>query len=111
MALTLELAPEEEVELAQRAHAEGIRTEDFAHRLIAVALRRGSTSQRDEAAIAMLREWREEAAAMTEEEAREAEADWRETMRDLDQWRSSPRKLFPELAEGASGASERSSSA
>ena len=55
---------------------------------------------KNQATIELLDSWIKEAAAMSDEEAEEAEREWRESMRDLDAHRESYRKLFPELADG-----------
>ena len=57
---------------------------------------------KNQAAIEWLRQQREaaerELAAMSEDEKRAAEAEWRNVMRSIDENRTSARKLFPEVS-------------
>jgi hypothetical protein len=102
MTLTLELSSEEQAALARIAEAKGMAPEEFAREVLASELERATRqAEKNQDAIAFLEQLREEAASMSDEEAEQAELEWREAMRDLDAHRESSRKLFPELAENA----------
>ncbi len=98
MTLTIELSPDEEAALSCAAEAKGMAPDEYARRVLAGELGRAAQRIKNQAAIELLHRWREEAAAMSDEEAQEAEIEWREMMRDLDEHRESPRKLFPTSA-------------
>jgi DNA primase len=98
MSLVIELAPEEEQQLTQRAAAQGVAPDDYARRLIADDLRHDVQRAKNQATIDWLQSRIEEGEAMSDEEKQQAEAEWRETARSIDENRTSYRKLFPELS-------------
>ena len=98
MALLLELRPEEEQHLQHLARAQGVRPEDYVRRLVARDMERQGQTQRNQAAVALLDGWIAEARAVSDDEARQAEAEWREDMGEVDENRLSHRLRFPELA-------------
>ena len=101
MSLVIELAPEEEAQIEERAQSLGISVADFARNSLLEKPLDGEEAKRLRA-IATLRQWREEDRAhwdaMSETEKQAAQQEWEETMRDMDEWRFG-RKLFPELAQ------------
>lgn len=99
MALVIELKPDEEMQLEQCAQAEGVSPADYVRRLVTGDLQRATQRAKNQAAIDLLESWVQEAENATDEERQQADAEWRASMRDLDEHRLSARKLFPELAE------------
>lgn len=104
MSITIELAPNKEAQLSQRAAAQGVDPSIYAQRLLDEALsqederERAARHEKNQRAIAMLQGWMDEADAMSQEEKAQAEAEWRETARSIDENRTSYRKLFPEYS-------------
>jgi hypothetical protein len=91
--LQLTLPPELEARLRQEAERRGQSLESVALQLLDQHLPPVWDEQRRAAAIAMLRQWREEDAAMSPEEA----AENADLLRSLDEDRPSHRKLFTDL--------------
>lgn len=95
MSITIELAPNKETRLSQRAAAQGVAPSTYAQRLLDEALEREDERERTERheknqrAIAWLQSHVDEADAMSEEEKAQAEAEWRDTARSIDENRTS----------------------
>jgi DNA mismatch repair protein MutH len=94
MPLTLELAPEEESRLEERAQAAGLTVEEFAKRTLLETPAQMERRLKRERGMALLQSWIDEANAATDEEREVADKEWRETMRALDEDRGSSRKIF-----------------
>lgn len=97
MTLILELAPEEEMLLGEQAQEVGLSPQDYAKRAIfgdPLATARRLKKRRG---AALLRSWIEESRRAAPDELAQAEKEWRETARGLDQDRALSRPLFPEL--------------
>lgn len=102
MSVTIELAPAAAAELARTAAARGLEVEDYLHQIVTERLHAEaleSRRQKNRATIAHLQQWLDEAEAAPPEEKRRDDAQWRATMRALDEDRGSARKLFPDLAD------------
>lgn len=106
MSITIELEPKKEARISQRAAARGVDASTYAQRLLDEALEREDERERQERheknqrAIAWLQSHVDEANAMTDEEKAQAEAEWRDTARSIDENRTSSRKLFSEYSNG-----------
>src|SRR5436309_3478949 len=107
MTLSIDLPAETAGELEQRARTGGLQPSDYVRSLIMADLDRArqpppaGPGTENAAAIALLQSWIDEAKMSSEEERRQADAEWQAAMRDLDEHRSSPRRLFPNLARPA----------
>ena len=105
MSITIELQPEREAQLSRNAAAQGVAPSIYAQRLLDEALaiederERAAQHEKNQRAIAMLQNWIDEANAMSEEEKAQAEIEWRETARSIDENRTSYRKLFPAFSQ------------
>jgi hypothetical protein len=97
MTLQLNLPPELQERLRQEAERRREPVETVALRLLDAHLPPPLDARRA-AALALLRQWMEEDAALTPEESEQAE----ELFRDLDACRSSNRPLFPPELKGIS---------
>jgi hypothetical protein len=93
MTITLELTPEEERRVAQ-ARAAGVdvdallkgtlsRLPDAADTIGTLTPEQAAQAKANEPAVRLLQQWREEDAAMTDEEGEQAEADWQEPKANL----------------------------
>jgi len=113
MSITIELTPNKEAQLTKRAARQGVEPSAYAQRLLDDALAQEDERERQERheknqrAIAMLQGWIDEADAMSDEEKAQAEAEWRDTARSIDENRTSYRKLFPEYAEATQAEATR----
>ena len=111
MSMTIELAPNQEAKISRNAAAHGVAPLTYAQRLLDEALEREDERERSEQheknqrAIAMLQGWIDEADAMSDEEKAQADAEWRDTARSIDENRTSSRKLFSEYSNGDNKAS------
>lgn len=97
MTLILELAPEEETQLEERAQAAGLSVQEFAKRALFETPAQTERRLKRERGMALLQSWIDEANAASDEEREAADQEWRETMRALDEDRGSARKLFGSL--------------
>ncbi len=104
MSITIELQPEREAQLSRSAAAQGVAPSTYAQRLLDEALalederERAAQHEKNQLLMAWLQSHVDEANAMSEEEKAQAETEWRETARSIDENRTSYRKLFPEYA-------------
>ena len=107
MSILIELAPNQEAQLSRRAAAQGVDPSLYAQRLLDEALaqederERAARHEKNQRAIAILQSFVDDADRATEEERAQAEAEWRDTARSIDENRTSYRKLFPEYSNEA----------
>lgn len=98
MSLTIDLAAEDEKILEAQAALQNTTPENMAREILGDALKSRTQRAKNQGAMELLQHWIEEAETMSDEEKRQADEEWKATMRDLDEHRYSTRKLFPELA-------------
>lgn len=102
--LTIEFSPTEEAQIAALARQTGLAPAEYAKKLVQENLpsaqieTEAEASQRRAAAIAQLQAWKEEDFTDDPEEIRQAEADFKELLHNLNQNRieSGERPLFPD---------------
>lgn len=104
MTVTLDLPHDLEVKAAEEAADKGQALPDFLltiikERFVRPQFARSAPSQeqldKNQAALALLRSWREQNATSDPEELKRRQADWEEFKAALDEDRPSERKLFP----------------
>ena len=94
MTLMIDLTPEQESRLSEEASRQGVDLTQYVRRRLGLV---AAPDAENQAAIDLLRQWQEEDAAMTEEEAAAEEADWQKITADLNATRQAngERLLFP----------------
>ena len=100
--MTLNLKPEMEAEIAQKAAAEGTGVSDYLEKIIEktvkpepAAARTQTQLEKNQAALAVLRQWREEDKTDDPEEIARRQAEWEEFKKDMNENHTSSRVLFP----------------
>ena len=91
MTLTLNLRPELEVQLQQEAAKEGVAPEEFAVQTLEQRLQ----TARNQAAIELLRRWREEDATEDPAEREARQTEWEVFAAAMNENRAGERKLYP----------------
>ena len=102
MTVTLNLKPELEAQITRKAEAEGTAIADYLERVIQETLEsepRVIYSQeqlaKNQAALAMLREWREEDKTDDPEEIARRHAEWEEFKKGMNEHHTSDRIIYP----------------
>lgn len=104
MTVTLNLRPEVEAEIAQKAVAQGATLPDYIEKLIAEAVKRQplppllspeEQRKKNQAAIDMLNEWDEEDKTDDPEEIARRQAEWEAFKKGMNENHSSNRIIYP----------------
>jgi len=102
MTVTLNLKPEVEAEITQKAAAEGMGVADYLEKMIEETIKMGPPAvlpqtqwERNQAALTVLRQWREENKTDDLEEIARRRADWEEFKKGMNESHTSSRVLFP----------------
>ena len=102
MTVTLTLKPEVEAQIAQKAGAEGTGVSDYLEKMIEETVRPEprvvhpqTQQERNQAALAVLRQWREENKTDDPEEIARRHADWEEFKAAINESHTSNRIIYP----------------
>ncbi len=102
MTVTLNLKPEVEAQIAQKAAAEGTEVSDYLEKMIEHTIKPGprvvySQEQlaKNQAALAMLEEWDKEDKTDDPEEIARRQADWEEFKKGMNENHTSDRIIYP----------------